>query len=67
MNEKQANDTFPVGTKVKYYSIAGDTEFLETEVRSEPWDLCGTVVVKVNGIAGGVSVNHLERIKREGE
>ncbi|CAL9990459.1 hypothetical protein VPHD81_0102 [Vibrio phage D81] len=62
MTIEQANETFPIGTKVKYYPIMGLDKFEETIVRSEPWDVCGETVVKVEGRSGGVSVNHLEVI-----
>ncbi len=64
MTLQQAQETFPVGTKVKYFPVMGEKAFRECEVRSEPWVLGhGAVVVKVTGMAGGVSVKHLERIE----
>lgn len=53
---------FPVGTKVKYFPILGLPSFTETHVTSEPWDLCGSIVVKLHGKAGGFDVEHLEVI-----
>ncbi len=55
-----------IGQKVWYYPIRGESKRYATAVRSEPWALGhGAMVVKVNGIAGGVSVLHLE--PRDGE
>ena len=51
---------FPVGTPVIYHAVMGFSSKLETVVRSTPWALGhGDIVVKVEGITGGVSVDHL--------
>ena len=51
---------YPVGTPCRYYPIAGEREHLKTKTRSEAWALGhGAVVVKVEGKAGGVDINHL--------
>lgn len=62
MNVVQASELFPVGTKVKYFPIAGRPEFEKRVVASDPWEMCGETVVKVQGRSGCVSVNHLEVI-----
>jgi hypothetical protein len=55
----------PVGTPVRYYPIAGDSDFRETKTRSVAWDLgSGETVVKIEGQAGGVSVAHLELLEQ---
>lgn len=57
----EATKEFPVGAKVKYYPlIANKKNFLEGAVTSEPWIVCGEVVLKVSGTVGGLSIDHLE-------
>ncbi|MGR6860833.1 hypothetical protein [uncultured Aliivibrio sp.] len=57
----EATKEFPVGAKVKYYPlIANKKNFLEGTVTSEPWIVCGEVVLKVSGTVGGLSIDHLE-------
>lgn len=54
------NDTYAIGTACRYYPVAGDSKHLKTRTRSEAWALGhGAVVVKVEGKAGGVDINHL--------
>lgn len=61
MNIEQAEKKFPIGTKVKYFPLLSDkTNFRVGTVRSIPWDLCGSTVVKITGEAGGLCVEHLE-------
>lgn len=51
---------YPVGTPCRYYPLRGEPEFLETKIRSEPWVLAhGDVIVKVEGKAGGVLIDHI--------
>lgn len=58
---QKAAEIFPLGQKVKYFPLLGDkSNFHVGTIRSEPWDLCGEVVVKVTGKTGGLSVAHLE-------
>jgi len=52
-----------IGTKVKYYPIKGRDSFKETEITSEPWEICGVTCCRVEGVRGGVDVEHLEVIK----
>ena len=49
----------------KYYVPEG-IRGKEWTVRSEPWDLCGTMVVKLEGKAGGYAVDGLT-LKRRAE
>lgn len=61
MTSQEFNCQFPVGTRVKYFPIIGGTEFFRTTTRSEAWDLpAGQSVVKINGRAGGVSLDAIE-------
>ncbi|HHY0551863.1 TPA: hypothetical protein ACVU5P_004182 [Vibrio parahaemolyticus] len=51
-----------IGTDVIYYPIKGDhSKFTITKIRSEPWECGDSILIKVNGIAGGVDVDHLSR------
>lgn len=59
MKIETAKRKFPVGKLVKYYPIKGADNFKTVEVRSAPWIVCGEVVVKVTGVRGCVSVDHL--------
>ncbi|MCY9855428.1 hypothetical protein [Vibrio mediterranei] len=61
MDIKTAAKRFPIGTKIKYFPLANvRSSFHVGEVRSEPWEVCGEVVVAITGKAGGLSVDHLE-------
>ena len=61
MGLKEAQEKFPVGTKVKFFPIAREPQFELSEIRSECWALGhGQVVVAINGRAGGVAVEHLQ-------
>jgi len=63
MNIETIKQKFPIGQKVKYYSIKGFDSFTEHEIRSEPWALGhGDIVIKVTGKTGGLCVEHLELI-----
>ena len=50
-----------IGRKVRYYSIKGIDKYIETVITSEPWGICGTMCCKVEGVRGGVSIDHLEQ------
>lgn len=55
------NETHPEGTAVKYFPIAGEAEFVLSKTRSEAWVLGhGEPVAKIEGLAGGVCLSHLE-------
>lgn len=54
---------FPVGRKVRFYPWTQSSQHVDSSIRSAPWALGdGTLVVKIDGKAGGVSVDHLEVI-----
>ena len=46
----------------KYY-VSEENRGKEWTVRSKPWDLCGTMVVKLEGKAGGYAVDGLTLIR----
>jgi hypothetical protein len=56
-----------IGTKVKYYPIKGRDKHLVTEVLSEPWNVCGEMCCMIEGVRGGVSVDHLEILTTQTE
>ncbi|MBK6942054.1 MAG: hypothetical protein IPH13_17890 [Planctomycetes bacterium] len=57
------NKRIPVGTPVRYYPVADRSEFIETKTRSDAWALGdGSVVVKIEGRAGGVHIDHVFRL-----
>lgn len=51
-----------IGTNVRYYPVRGRDHFKVCVVESEPWKLGPGLVVRVSGVSGGVSVNHLRPI-----
>jgi len=58
-----ARTSFPIGMPVKYYPVDGEARFIRANIRSEPWRLGhGAIVIKITGITGCVSVEHLERV-----
>lgn len=62
MTAERFNAETPIGTPLRYYPIAGHSEFVETKTRSEAWELGnGAPVVLVEGRSGGVSIHHLVR------
>lgn len=73
MTATQWNESFPEGTRVRYFPTRGDDgklcgEPLNTITRSPAWSLgCGVPVVKICGRAGGVSLEHLEVLMFEAE
>jgi hypothetical protein len=57
---EEFSSRYPVGTPCRYYPIAGDNIHLKTRTRSDAWALGhGAVVVKIEGLTGGVDINHL--------
>lgn len=57
----QFNALIEVGRAVRYYPVAGEPEFVDTNTRSQAWTLGhGEVVVSIDGKAGGVAISHLE-------
>jgi len=60
MNLIEFSETFPIGTKVKYFSFASNSYFEEREISSEPWQLGhGDIVVKLKGKSGCVGAEHI--------
>lgn len=51
----------PVGTRVRYYSVlpADEDAFVDSFIRSGPWEMGGRTVVMIDGKSGGVDVGHL--------
>ncbi|OYP38088.1 hypothetical protein C8E03_108115 [Lachnotalea glycerini] len=47
----------------KYY-VPKEKQGKEFEVVSEPWNLCGTMVVKLEGVRGGYAMDGLDLICR---
>jgi len=64
MNAGFWNNNYPIGTKVRYYSIIGEPEYIETETRSEAWEFpSGEPVVQVEGKSGCVSLRTIEPLE----
>ena len=47
----------------KYY-VADKNKGKEFEVVSEPWNLCGTMVVKLKGYSGGYALDGLDLVRK---
>ena len=60
MKAEEFNIKYPIETKVIYHPVIGEPEGIETETRSEAWELGhGEPVVKVKGKAGIVCLDAL--------
>lgn len=62
MTIEQFAERAPIGTPCTYYPVKPFRveEALHTRIRSEPWALGhGQIMVKVEGKAGGVAIEHL--------
>lgn len=46
------------------YKVAEKNKGKEFEVISEPWNLCGTMVVKLKGYSGGYALDGLDLVRR---
>lgn len=58
------NAKYPVGTPVRYWPGVREGAGTESKTRSEAWLMGGhSVVVKVEGYAGGIALTHVEVIK----
>lgn len=49
------------------YHVSQERQGKEFEVVSEPWNLCGTMVVKLDGVRGGYAMDGLDLVRRERE
>lgn len=58
-------DEIKIGKKVKYFPVLGEDQFIESEIKSEPWDCCGTIICKVVGVSGGVNIENLEEVQMD--
>ncbi len=45
------------------YHVSEENRGKVWTVQSDPWDCCGTMVVKLEGKAGGYAVDGLEKVK----
>lgn len=65
IDQKGSNNVLKIGDKVKmnsnYYVSEENREKVWT-VASEPWECCGTMVVKLEGKAGGYAVDGLDLV-----
>lgn len=55
-----------IGSKVKMndkYRVSAKNKDKVFEVVSEPWNLCGTMVVKLEGVSGGYALDGLEEVQ----
>lgn len=55
-----------VGSKVKMngkYRVSEKNKDKVFTVASEPWNLCGTVVVKLEGVSGGYALDGLDEVE----
>ena len=60
MTPEQFNYLCPKGTPVYYWPKPSENRFIETTILSDAWRLGhGDVVVKVEGVSGGVAITHL--------
>jgi hypothetical protein len=60
MTAQEFTQQFPIGTPVDYTPIIGGTERKRTRIRSGAWPLGhGDVVVMVEGVIGGVTIEAL--------
>ena len=54
-----------IGLPVIYHPFIGSKEGKETVISSEPWELgSGTIVVRVDGQRGGVSLKALSEVEK---
>lgn len=56
----------PVGTKVRYYPVSGQPEFIESVTRTPVWKPYPSAdyhYVSIEGKSGGLLLSHIEIIK----
>jgi|GEM_PF-1940314 len=60
MTAESFSAAYPTGTPCRYFPVAGELAHQKTTIRSGAWSLGhGAVVVKIDGVAGGVDIHHL--------
>lgn len=59
LNEEQAKLCKLNNTPVGYQSIIGKSDIKPVNIESDVFEICGTSVVKVSGVRGGVDLNNL--------
>lgn len=59
MSKESFNELYPKGSKFIFMPAVGARGGKVVETTSEAWDVCGSVVVKVSGVSGGVDIDHL--------
>lgn len=57
---EQFNRLIPIGTPVRYYPMAGESEYRDSKTRSVAWTVGDHTSVQIEGMAGSVCVAHLE-------
>ena len=59
---REWNEAHPIGTRVRYWTMAREGEGKLSRTRSEAWEICGHASVKVKGKAGGIALSHIEPV-----
>lgn len=63
---KTTTDDLKIGQKVIYFEVMGDdgpkSEPIQTKITSECWEVCGSMLVKIDGKSGGVDIQHIQLI-----
>lgn len=60
LTAEEFSERYPVGSPCRYYPVAGDSTHKITKIRTPAWVLGhGATVVSVEGVRGGVDINHL--------
>lgn len=65
---KEGKEMLKIGDKVQMndkYRVSAEKRNKVWTVRSEPWMCCGTMVVKLEGMAGGYAVDGLDVVMEE--
>ena len=57
MTSEEWNENYKKGQSV--ILTKDDGSMIQTETRSEAWDMCGTSVVMVKGISGGYDLDRI--------
>lgn len=59
MTAERFNDTYPVGTPVRYWPGAREGDGQEPRRRTPAWEISGHSVVSVEGYAAGIALTHV--------